>query len=132
MADTPRTPTRIDGNVATGTIVWEWAGLDGDDTGIPVLMAKHPDMCVQIDVITHGSATTTLEGTLDARGNPAHADHASAVWGALTDTTETAISTTTTDLAPTQVLQSVMWVRPKTTGGTSSNIKVWLKGTVRG
>lgn len=138
MADTPRTPTRIDLDpntnvpLATGTIVWQWTGLDGDDTGVPVMMGKHPDMTVQIYVATHGSATTTLEGTLDPRGNPEHADHANAVWGALTDTTETTISTTTTSLPPTQLLQGVMWVRPKTAGGTASAITVWLKGTVRG
>ncbi len=92
MADTPRAATRIDGNMATGTIVWQWTGLDGDDTGIPVFMGKHPDMTVQIAVTTHGGATSTWEGTLDPRGNPAHADHANAVWSPLTDTTETTIS----------------------------------------
>ena len=131
MADTPRTATRVDANSATGTVVWKWTGLDGDDTGIPVFMGKHPDMQVIIEPVTHGGATTTLEWTIDERGDPAHASHASAVWIAMTDTTETAISTTTTNLGA-QLLQGGMWVRPKTAGGTASNITVWLKGTIRG
>jgi len=131
MADTPRTPTRVDDNQATGTVVWKWTGLDGDDTGIPVFMGKHPDMQVSIEPVTHGGATTTLEWAIDERGNPSHASHASAVWHAATDTTETAITTTTTTLGA-QLLQGGMWVRPKTAGGTGSNITVWLKGTIRG
>ena len=132
MADTPRTPVRIDGRDATGTVIWEWSGLDGDDTGIPVIMTKFPDMTVQFAITTHGGATTTLEGTLDPRGNPAHADHANAVWSAMTDTTETIISATTTSLPLTQVLQKAYWVRPKQTGGTGTVSKIWLHGTVRG
>jgi hypothetical protein len=132
MADTPRKAVKVDENAATGTVVWEWSGLDGDDTGIPVFMGKYPDMTVQIAITTHGDATHTWEGTLDPRGNPAHADHANAVWSPMTDTTETVISATTTSLPLTQVLQKASWVRPKQTGGTSTVSKVWLHGTVRG
>lgn len=131
MADTPRTPTEVFVGEATGTKVWKWTGLDGDDTGIPVFMGKHPDMQVLIEPVTHGGATTTLEWTIDERGNPSHESHASAVWITCTDTTETNISTTTTSLGA-QLLQGGMWFRPKTTGGTGSNITVWLKGTIRG
>lgn len=133
MTDTPRTPVRIDGNAATGTRIWEWSGLDGDDTGVPVDMLKYPDLVVQITAGTWGSSTATLEGTLDPRGNPDHADHANAIWSALTDTTETVISATS-NLALTQVLQNGggWWVRPKTASGTGADIKVWLKGTIRG
>jgi hypothetical protein len=132
MADTPRTPVRVDDKQATGVVVWEWSGLDGDDTGIPVFMGKHPDMTVQIAITTHGGATSTWEGTLDPRGNPSHADHANAVWSPLTDTTETTISATTTSLPLTQVLQKATWVRPKTASGTAVVSKFWLHGTVRG
>lgn len=132
MADTPRTPVRVDGQKATGTVIWEWSGLDGDDTGIPVMMTKFPDMTVQIAITTHGGATTTFEGTLDPRGDPHHADHANAVWSPMTDTTETVISTTTTSLPLTQILQKAFWVRPKQAGGTGTVSKIWLHGTVRG
>lgn len=131
MADTPKTPTRVDGNLATGTVIWQWTGLDGDDTGIPVMMTKFPDMTVQAYASNWGSATFTLEGTLDPRGNPEHADHVNAVWSAMTDTTETTISATG-NLALTQVLQKAFWVRPKTAGGTSSTVVCLLHGTVRG
>lgn len=132
MADTPRTPVKIHDNLATGVRVWEWSGLDGDDTGIPVNMIKYPDLQVQITAGTWGSSTATLEGTIDERGNPDHADHANAIWGALTDTTETTISATS-NLPVTQVLQGGggVWVRPKTAGGTGADVKFWLKGTRR-
>jgi hypothetical protein len=125
------TPNRVDENKATGTIIWKWEAMGGADTGLPVFMAKHPDMTVLIEPVTHGGATTTFEWTIDERGDPENASHADAVWIALTDTTETAISTTTADFGA-QALQGAMWVRPKTAGGTSSNINAWLKGTIRG
>jgi hypothetical protein len=132
MANTPRTPVRVDDRSATGTVIWEWSGLDGDDTGIPVNMLKHPDMSVQFTAGTWGSSTATLEGTLDERGNPAHSDHANAKWQAITDTTETVISFTADSTTLVQCLQGAWWVRPKTAGGTGADVKVWLKGTIRG
>ena len=131
MADTPRTPTRVDGNLATGAFVWEWTGLDGDDTGVPVFTGKCQNITVQIDVGTHGGATSTFEGTIEPRGNPAHASHASAIWSPLTDTTETVISCTTADLPLTKVLQDSMWIRPKTASGTGTINTFWLYGSTK-
>jgi hypothetical protein len=136
MADTPRKAVRVDEKLATGTITWKWEGLDGDDTGIPVMMAKHPDMSYQAYSLAEGGAwgdaTLTLEGTHDPRGNPDHADHANAKWVGLTDTTETTISQTADSTLMTQILQKAFWVRPKTAGGTATNLVVLLNGTVRG
>ena len=125
------TPTRVDGNDATGTVVWKWASMGDADTGLPVFVGKHPDMQIILNPATHGGATSIFQWTIDERGDPDHADHANAVWFTCTDTTETDISTTTTNLGA-QLLQGAMWVRPKTTGGTGSVINAWLKGTIRG
>lgn len=130
MADTVREPTYLEAK-ASGTIYVKWTGLDGDDTGKPVFVAKHPDMQVQAYAGTWGSSTFTFEGTLDERGDPDHADHANAIWSTLTDTTETAISATS-NLGVTQVLQGAMWVRPKTASGTGADVVCYLKATIRG
>lgn len=102
-----------------------WSGLDGDDTGLPVRMAKYSDKSVHIYALTsHGSGTTVLQGTNDERGDPEHADHANCKWLTLTDAQGNAISKT--DDAIEQVLENPMWIRPSQSGGTNADVVVAL------
>ena len=102
--------------------IWTMSGVS---TCVPVLLANYPDKCFQVFDGTWGGATVVLEGSLDEKADPSHADHANATWGTLTDTTETAISTGV-DLGPITVLQNPMWVRPKSTGGTGTTVYACL------
>jgi hypothetical protein len=132
MADTPRTPVLYDsdkdGTGISNVEMWAWAGLDGDDTGIPVKFAKYSDKTAHIysPTAAYGSATVTIEGSNDPRANPAHASHASALWVTLTDAQGNAISKTSDAIET--ILENPLWIRPKTAGGTSSDVTVAIVG----
>lgn len=127
MADTVRVPvwnkTKIS-NVEQVT----WSGLDGDDTGTPVNMSKCADKTVHIfsPTAAYGSATVTIEGSNDVRADPLHPSHASAIWTGLTDAQGNAISKTANAIEA--LLENPLWIRPKTAGGTASDITVSLVG----
>lgn len=127
MADTPNAPVPTfpqSGSTKTKIVSWPMSGVS---TGKAVSLPDWSDVKFQAfdDPGAWGGATLVLEGTTDVRGNPDHADYASAAFKTLTDTTETAISATSdTDII--QVLQPPLWIRPKTTGGTSTEIKANL------
>lgn len=95
-----------------GVVVYTWSGLTGAGEGKPVLLPSHSDKSVQF-FGSHGGATTKLQGTNESTGT--------ANYASLTDTTETEISTTS-DTAPTQVLQNPLWVRPQQAGGAAGNL----------
>lgn len=127
MADTPRTPVYLETG-QSNVVQVSWSGLDGDDTGIPVNMSKCSDKTVHIysPTATYGAATVTIEGTNDPRGNPAHADHANAIWTGLTDAQANAISKTANAIEA--ILENPLWIRPKTAGGTGSDVTVNIVG----
>lgn len=132
MADTPRTPSNVALLQQGDTVLYKWTGLDGDDTGIPVDMSRHPDMAFQAYAESAwGGATLTMQSCLDTRGNPNDADHANAKWQTMTDTTETPLTATADTAAAIQILATTNWVRPSTSGGTGADIVVYLKGMRR-
>lgn len=106
-----------------------WA-MSGTSTGVPVKVADLPDKTVEIYApaggATFGGATIVFEGSNDPTADPTHANYATSQWTTLTDTTETDISTVAAKLGPVQVLQNPVWVRPKSTGGTTTSAIVAL------
>lgn len=115
-------------NTVKGETTYLWEALDGDDVGSVV---KVPDgttsMCCQIGAAggnTDGSATTVLQGTMDAI---AAVTPASALWFTLTekDTASTAVSGTTDQILK-EVKEIPLYVRPSQSGGTGSDIDVIL------
>jgi hypothetical protein len=124
MADAANAPSySTPQTFQTRNRLFKWV-LNGTSTGVPIRVADLPDKTVQ-GFGTWGSATLVWEGTNDERGDPTHADYANAEFGTLTDTTETNLSQTD-DTAPQQVLQNPVWIRPKTTGGTSTTVNAML------
>lgn len=135
MAATVREPTTLtagsDQSTGTeqptprGVIMHLWEGLDGDDTGRPVMASDFADKTVQIWAASHGGGTTVLQGSNDPRANPNHADHASAVWKTLSDSDGNAISVTS-DSGVLLVRENPLWIRPSQSGGTAASTKVAL------
>lgn len=125
MADAANAPsftTPQTGQTNYKKIAWT---LNGVSTGVPVKVADYADKTFQAHDVnggsTWGGATLVLEGSMDATADPAHADYATSTWKTLTDTTETALSfTADTDVVT--VLQNPLWIRPRTSAGTTTTI----------
>lgn len=97
-----------------------WSGLDGDDTGEWVRMAKYSDKTIHIYAASSfGGATVTLEGSNELVPTGANAI-------TLTDAQGNAISKTAAAIE--QVLENPLWIRPKTSGGTGADIIVAVCG----
>lgn len=102
--------------------------MHGNSIGKPINISDWRDRTFQAfsPGAAWGGATMILEGCNFANGDDQHPDYANAKYTTLTDTAETDI-TGTNDIKVTQILQSpVMWVRPRTTGGTSTLINASL------
>lgn len=131
MADAANAPAySTPQSKSTKTKIFEW-DLNGVSTGKAVPVADFRDRTFQVNdkngTGAWGFATCVLEGCCSANGDPDHSDHANAVFGTLSDTTETPLSFTDDSGAPIQVLQGpVAWVRPKTSGGINTNIRAVL------
>lgn len=115
-ADTPRTPTET--KLRDDVVLFTWAELDGDDTGVPVEVSACRQLTVHVYSGTYGSSTVTVEGTND----PAYAT--SSEWAPLTNPQGTAISKTADGIEKVQELP--YFFRPKTASGTSADIDVGL------
>ena len=91
-------------------ILWEALG-DADD-GEPQIIGEQPDGSIQF-VGTFASATVVLEGTNDGTN-----------WITLRDDIGSSISLTSGDLK--MFLQRVWKVRPRTSGGSGTDIDAYL------
>lgn len=115
-ADTPRTPT---GSVIVpGVQLFTWAGLDGDDTGVPVNVAKCKQLTAHVYSSTYGSSTVTVEGSNDP------AVSTSSEWVGLADINGNAVSKTADAIE--QLAETPYWFRPKTASGTGASVAVGL------
>jgi hypothetical protein len=123
MADAANAPVPTFQTIGTNSMKAKWV-MAGTSTGRPIRYADFADKSIQA-FGTWGAATLVFEGSMDDNANPDSANYANSVWGTLTDTTETPLSTTV-DLIPTQTLQFCEWVRPKTTGGTGTAVTFYL------
>jgi len=102
-----------------------WSGLTAGDTGRPVGLAQYSDKNVSIYGTFGGNVT--MEGTDDPRGNPDHADHASAVWLPITDTLDVSGISKSAN-AGEAILQNYAWIRPVAGASVSSvNIAMTCK-----
>lgn len=92
--------------------VVSWKNLAGTDSGTPVSIGEYYDRSVQISG-TFGGATVTIEGSNDGVS-----------YFPLTDPQGNAISKTTGGIE--QIMELTRFVRPVVTGGTGSNINVFM------
>lgn len=115
-ADTPRTPT---GSViAPGVQLFTWTGLDGDDTGVPVNVAKCEQLTAHVYSGTYGSSTVTLEGSNDPLVS------SSGEWAGMADINGNTVSKTADAIE--QLAETPYWFRPKTASGTGASVAVGL------
>lgn len=98
----------------------KWEGLTTNDYGQPWELPSNSDKTFQILGNFGSGATVVLQGS--NVWDPVLTTDAD--WETLTDTTETAISTTSK--LGGQILQNYRWVRPKVTLGTSPDIDVLI------
>lgn len=98
-----------------------WEGVANGDTGRPISFKGYRDARVMIHG-DFGSGTAVFQGTDDPRGDPDHADHASAVWLTLDDEAGTAISVTANALKAVSV--PALWLRPSLSGGSAGSLTV--------
>ena len=89
-----------------------WEAMGDDDTGAPVLVGERPDGSVQVTG-TFGGATFTLEGSNDGTN-----------FVVLRDDSGTTISLTSAGLQ--MFMQRTLWIRPQTSGGTGTDVDVYL------
>lgn len=90
----------------------EWNAMGNDDTGSALEMPGSSDRSVQV-VGNFGGATVTLEGSNDGTN-----------YATLTDPQGNAISMTSTGLE--MISELTRYVRPKTAGGTGTDVDVFL------
>lgn len=121
MAETVRDYTRT--VEYDGAIVFTYTGLDGDDSGKPFKLPLYNDKSMHCWAESGAwSGSITLEGSIDLRADPDHADHANAKWLPLTNSQGEEITKTEDDMDI--ILEVPLWIRPKQTGGTDANITI--------
>jgi len=101
----------------------QWLALANGDTGRPVSLRKYFDLQTMA-IGTFGGGTAILQGTLDPRGNPNDADHASAVWFTLKSAQGNDI--TGTSNWQEQILLPALWIRPSISGGAAGSVNFYL------
>lgn len=107
----PTVNRTVQGAMSIFTATWV---LGDADTAVEVSMTDYADKSVQVHG-NLGSATVVLEGSNDG-----------ANWFTLRDPTGAALSFTAAGLKA--VLENTLYVRPKTAGGSGSNVTVTLLG----
>lgn len=108
MAVISPTTIEADGNA----YVVSWTAIGDSDTCTPVTWAGARDKTVQITG-TFGSATIVLQGSIDGTN-----------YVTLTDPQGNTISKTSAAIET--VMENVRFIRPATSGGTSSSVNVHL------
>ncbi len=114
-ADTPRTPTTT--AMPKDAVLYTWAGLDGDDTGVPVDVSTCRQLTAHVYSSTYGSSTITVEGSNATAATTSE-------WVGLTDPQGNAISKTADGIEA--IEEQVRFFRPKTASGTSADVAVGL------
>jgi hypothetical protein len=98
-----------------------WSGLTTNDYGQAWFRSDFQDKTFQIKGDFGSGATCAIYGSNEI--TPVLTDDSD--WEIVTDTTETAVSTTSKIGG--SILQNYRWIRPKVTGGTSPSIKVIIE-----
>ena len=100
-------------------VIIVWTPLAAGDTGTPIRYSEFSDRSIHITGALAGS-TASVQGSNDVT-SPTN-------WFTLTDTTETDILKTVTDVGE-QVLQATAWIRPIVTGGAATTVtfKLFLR-----
>ena len=102
--------TRTEPSSISGIEVFTWASMGNADTGDAAGFPHFADKTVQIDG-TFGSATVVIEGSVDGT-----------TYFTLTDPQGNNISKTSAALET--IEENVMYIRPKTSGGTGTAVNV--------
>ncbi len=103
------------------TVTVQWTGLEDNDTGAPVYLARYADKTVQVTGNFSGSAVMSLQGS--NLGTPS--------WGAVNDAQGVVIAPSTNECMV--VGGSPLQIRPNiTTGNASTDLTVTIVAVVRG
>lgn len=104
-----------------GTVLVEWLGMAGDDTGEPVQLGNFGDKSVHVSG-TIGTSAVTLQGTneVDGAGVPVN-------WVGIKSPDSVAISYTALPDGD-QLLENFRFIRPNVSTGTGTGIKVTVYG----
>ena len=109
------TPTKI----TRGSHKWIWDAMGNADTGDALDpnggSISFPDKTVHVHGVNWGSATLIIQGSNDGVN-----------WETLTDPSNTALSFTSDALKV--ILESPLYIRPKTSGGTATDVNVIIAG----
>lgn len=99
-----------------GAIYYKWEAMGDDDVGQSVSFPRMPykTMCAQG---TWGSATLVIEGSFDG----------GTTWHTLSDFNGNALSKTAN--AVDSIAENALLIRPQTSGGTSTDIDVYILAT---
>lgn len=120
MAEVAFTPL----DAPAGCRAYKWV-LTGTDTGVPVQLAKRPDITVQM-YGTFGNAVN-FQWTNDPRGNPDDADHASAKWINATSAADGSTAIALSADGGKQVFEAGTWFRPSPAAAVTS-VTIIAKG----
>ena len=116
----------IDENIGNGIIIITWPNMGDDDTGQPWQGAACSDKSVQAVAAVWGSATLTIEATNeDDAASPPVAQN----FGTIQDFYGADLSFTT-DRSPIGIAPIAKYIRPKTAGGTSTDVTVTMVGKI--
>lgn len=99
-------PTNYDVHITT------WLAMGAGDVGDPLKMPESSDRTIQFEGTFDGT-TATFEGSLDKVN-----------WETLHDPQGAAISLSAPGIRA--VMELVLWIRPKTAGGTAPNVTAML------
>lgn len=114
-----KTPT-ADRNTLNGAVIFTWEALGNADDGAPVAIPYAADMTVQVTG-TFGGATCVLEGSNDGTNwRTLHSERVASGGGS----NSVSLSFTSTGLD--KVYETPVYVRPKTSGGTGTDLDVTL------
>ncbi len=103
------------------TVTVTWSGLEDNDTGVPVYLARYPDKTMQITGDFSGSAAVTMQGS----------NLATPSWGALNDAQGVVIAPTTNECI--LIAGSPLQIRPSvTTGDAGTDLVCTLICVARG
>lgn len=101
----------ISGSQDSRGIIVTWANMGDDDTGAPFRQSFYSDKSVQIVAAAFGSATLVIQGSNDGNN-----------YVTLTDPQGSPLSFTSAGLKA--VSELTEYIRPATSGGTSTDVTV--------
>jgi hypothetical protein len=110
-------PVTSDRNTLNGAIIFRWEALGDADDGAPISIPFAANSAVQVEG-TFGGATCVFEGSND--GTNWHTLHSERV------SSNNSMTLSFTAASVRHVLEEPVYMRPKTSGGTGTDLDVTL------